>query len=88
MSEGLSVDDELSYVREFEHITLARILLARYTAERHEQSIDEATRLLERLLHAAERGPDGKRHRNPGGPGACPSGARRHPCALAALNAH
>ena len=27
-SEGLSVDDELSYLREFEHITLARILLA------------------------------------------------------------
>ena len=27
--QGLSVEDDLSYVREFEHITLARVLLAR-----------------------------------------------------------
>ena len=27
--QGLSVDDDLSYLREFEHITLARVLLAR-----------------------------------------------------------
>jgi len=53
---GLSVDDDLSYLREFEHITLARMLLARYTAERAERSIQEATRLLERLLRAAEEG--------------------------------
>ena len=31
---GLAADDELSYVREFEHITLARVLLARHAAER------------------------------------------------------
>ena len=54
--QGLSVDDDLSYLREFEHITLARVLLARYTAERAERSIHEATRLLERLLRAAEEG--------------------------------
>ena len=53
---GLSVADDLSYLREFEHITLARVLLARYTAERAERSIQEATRLLERLLRAAEEG--------------------------------
>jgi LuxR family transcriptional regulator, maltose regulon positive regulatory protein len=53
---GLSVDDDLSYLREFEHITLARVLLARYTAERAERSVQEATRLLERLLRAAEHG--------------------------------
>ena len=52
--QGLSVDDELSYLREFEHITLARMLLARYTDERAERPIHEATRLLERLLAAAE----------------------------------
>ena len=52
----LSVDDDLSYLREFEHITLARVLLARYAAERAERSIQEATRLLERLLRAAEEG--------------------------------
>ena len=54
--QGLSVDDDLSYLREFEHITLARVLLARYAAERAERSIHEATRLLERLLRAAEEG--------------------------------
>src|ERR1700722_2710757 len=53
---GLSVDDDLSYLREFEHITLARVLLARYTAQREERSLQEATRLLERLLRAAEEG--------------------------------
>jgi len=53
---GLSVDDDLSYLREFEHITLARVLLARYAAERAERFLHEATRLLERLLGAAEEG--------------------------------
>ncbi len=53
---GLSVEDDLSYLREFEHITLARVLLARHTTERAERSIHEATRLLERLLQAAEEG--------------------------------
>ena len=54
--QGLSVNDDLSYLREFEHITLARALLARYQDERAEASIQEATRLLERLLPAAEEG--------------------------------
>ena len=54
--QGLSVDDDLSYLREFEHLTLARVLLARHTAERAEGSISEATRLLARLLRAAEEG--------------------------------
>jgi len=53
---GLSVDDDLSYLREFEHITLARVLLAQYAAEPAGRSIHEATRLLERLLRAAEEG--------------------------------
>jgi ATP/maltotriose-dependent transcriptional regulator MalT len=53
---GLSVDDNLSYLREFEHITLARLLLARYQGERAERSAYEAPRLLERLLLAAEAG--------------------------------
>jgi LuxR family transcriptional regulator, maltose regulon positive regulatory protein len=54
--QGLSVDDDLSYPREFEHITLARLLLARYQGERAERFSHEATRLLERLLLAAEAG--------------------------------
>ena len=53
---GLSVDDDLSYLREFEHITLVRVLLAQPRAERVEGSIDEATQLLDRLLQAAEEG--------------------------------
>ena len=50
--QGLSVDDDLSYLREFEHITLARMLLA----QRVEPDVHQAARLLERLLLAAEEG--------------------------------
>jgi LuxR family maltose regulon positive regulatory protein len=50
----LSVEDDLSYLREFEHITLAKVLLAQHTTKRPEGSLQEATRLLERLLRAAE----------------------------------
>jgi LuxR family maltose regulon positive regulatory protein len=54
--QGLSVDDNLSYLLEFEHITLARVLMARYQGERAERSTHEAAQLLERLLLAAEAG--------------------------------
>ena len=54
--QGLSVDDDLSYLREFEHITLARVLIARYKSDRVDGSIHEAMGLLERLLQAAEEG--------------------------------
>ena len=53
---GLSVDDDLSYLREFEHITLVRVLIARYKSDRADRSIHEAMALLERLLKAAEEG--------------------------------
>ena len=53
---GLSIADDLSYLREFEHITLARLLLARYAAEGAEHFIQEAARLLERLLRVADEG--------------------------------
>ena len=56
LERGLSAHDDLSYVREFEHVTLARVLLARYKSDREERSIHEATGLLERLLKAAEEG--------------------------------
>jgi LuxR family maltose regulon positive regulatory protein len=52
--QGLSVHDELSYLREFDHITLARVLLARYQSDRADGSISGAVELLERLLKAAE----------------------------------
>jgi LuxR family transcriptional regulator, maltose regulon positive regulatory protein len=54
--QGLSAHDDLSYLREFEHITLARVLLARYKSDREERSVHEAMGLLERLLQAAEEG--------------------------------
>jgi LuxR family maltose regulon positive regulatory protein len=54
--QGLSVGDDLSYLREFEHVTLARVLIARYKSDRVERSIHEAMGLLERLLKAAEEG--------------------------------
>jgi LuxR family maltose regulon positive regulatory protein len=54
--QGLSVDDDLSYLREFEHITLARLLLARDQGEGAKRSAHEAARLLERLQLAAEAG--------------------------------
>ena len=47
---GLSAEDELSYLHEFEHITLARVLVARYAADRDEHAIEDASRLLGRLL--------------------------------------
>jgi LuxR family maltose regulon positive regulatory protein len=50
--QGLSVDDDPSYLREYEHITLARVFLA-------QASIDDAAGLLERLMRAAEVGERG-----------------------------
>ena len=55
-AQGLSARDELSYGREFEHITLARVLLAQYTSDRPDHSVLEAIGLLQRLLQAAEAG--------------------------------
>jgi LuxR family maltose regulon positive regulatory protein len=53
---NLSIDDELSYLHEFEHLTLARVLLARYRTGQDEQSLRDAMSLLERLRDAAEEG--------------------------------
>ena len=53
---GLSVDDSLSYVGEYEHITLARVLLAKGTRTHDPRSTQQAIALLERLLVAAETG--------------------------------
>jgi LuxR family transcriptional regulator, maltose regulon positive regulatory protein len=53
---GLTVDDDLSYLREFEHVTLARVLIACSKRDRDDRSIHQAMRLLERLLEAAQAG--------------------------------
>jgi LuxR family maltose regulon positive regulatory protein len=54
--QHLSSDDELSYLREFEHITLARLLLARHHVDRDAQANEDALGLLQRLLTSAQDG--------------------------------
>ncbi|MGH3146545.1 MAG: LuxR C-terminal-related transcriptional regulator, partial [Rubrobacter sp.] len=53
---NLSAHEDPSYLREFEHITLARVLLAQYKSDRADGSMLEAMGLLERLLQATEEG--------------------------------
>ena len=54
--ESLSASDDLSYLREFEHITLARVLIARHQAGGDERDMHDAVQLLDRLTTAAEQG--------------------------------
>ena len=54
--QNLSPDDELSYMREFEHLTLVRALIARYKADRMDDDLHAALRLLGRLLQTAQAG--------------------------------
>ena len=54
--QGLSADNDLCYLREFQHITLARILIAQSQNDRMDGSIHAALQLLDRLLRAAEEG--------------------------------
>jgi LuxR family maltose regulon positive regulatory protein len=53
---GVAAADELSYVHEFEHATLARLLLAQGTRDHADDRIAAAIELTERLLAAAEDG--------------------------------
>lgn len=58
---GVSVDDDLSYLHEFEHVTLARVLIAQYKSEKNkrdqvDRSIREVMGLLSRLLKVSEEG--------------------------------
>jgi LuxR family maltose regulon positive regulatory protein len=53
-AQGLSAQDVLSYLREFNHIMLARVLLGHAQSDRSDHSMPEAISLLDRLLHAAE----------------------------------
>jgi len=54
--QSLSTHDKLGYLHEFEHITLARVLLTSYKRGRAEASVLDAIGFLERLLQAAEEG--------------------------------
>lgn len=52
----LAPDDELSYIREYEHITLGHILLAEHTATGNSEVLQDASALLDRLVAAAWNG--------------------------------
>ena len=54
--QGVSAESELTYLDEFGHITLARMLIARHRQDQMSRPLDEAERLLIRLLAAAESG--------------------------------
>ena len=54
--QGLSIDDELSYLQEFEHITFARVLIAQYRRNQTDVTFQKAMTLLTQLYSAAEAG--------------------------------
>jgi LuxR family maltose regulon positive regulatory protein len=54
--KGLSATDDLDYVREFEHLTLARLILAEGASAQSQTKIGEAIGLLDRLRVAATDG--------------------------------
>ena len=54
--QGLSVGDNLDYLREYEHMTLVRVRLAQHQRDDLVSEIGETLALLERLLNAAEEG--------------------------------
>ncbi len=53
---GVTPTDELSYLHEYEHVTLARVLLADHAASGSPAPLAAASSLLDRLVAAAEAG--------------------------------
>ena len=53
--QNISVTDELTYLDEFKYITLARLLIAQFQNGRIDTT-DDAEKLLQRLLNAADAG--------------------------------
>jgi LuxR family maltose regulon positive regulatory protein len=53
---GVSAEDDLSYLREYEHVTLARTLIAEHRLRGDDQPLSDALALLDRLLDAADAG--------------------------------
>jgi len=53
---NLTKNDNLSYLREYEYITLTRYFLAQYLQNKEELYLNDAVELLERLLREAEEG--------------------------------
>ncbi len=53
---GVSMRDDLSYLREYEHVTLARVLLAKSHGEHGDRTRHEVIEFVNRLVEAAEMG--------------------------------
>jgi LuxR family maltose regulon positive regulatory protein len=53
VAAGVSADDELGYLHEYEHLTLARMLLAEHQATGDPDLLEQGAELLKRLLVAA-----------------------------------
>lgn len=53
---GVSASDDLSYAREYEHLSLAHVLYADHAASGRATSLADAGALLDRLVSAAEDG--------------------------------
>ena len=56
LAQGIAAGDDLSYLREYDHITLARLRLAQGRSEGSAGALREASELLDRLRQAAEEG--------------------------------
>jgi LuxR family maltose regulon positive regulatory protein len=54
--QNLSTDMQLSYLKEYEHITLARFLIAQYISENKDSFLEKTIDFLKRLLSNAENG--------------------------------
>jgi LuxR family maltose regulon positive regulatory protein len=53
-ASGLGIDDELSYVRDLEHVNLGRVLVAQGMDQPSGEYLNQALTLLERLLAATQ----------------------------------
>ena len=72
-SRGVSASDELTYLREYEHVTLARLLLAEHALEGSEPALREATGLARPAGRGRGGGwPDRPAHRGAGATGPRP----------------
>ena len=75
--QDLSVDDDRRYLREFEHITLARVLWRGVTDERDERFPSRGDQApAAPAARGGRRREDGTRHRDRHAAGACSPGAR------------
>jgi LuxR family maltose regulon positive regulatory protein len=52
---GVSATDDASYLNEFDHLTVVRLLIAQYRLDHDAGTLDQVAGLLERLADAAER---------------------------------